>query len=124
MQHGETPIRGRDRVSLSSIDEGRFGRMFRRLEPMPPIDEAALAALAETMREPGQPTGWDGAVQDFDNESIPAGYTYFGQFIDHDLTFDPASLSQRRGDPDALHRRSPSTDAYRETEWPKPASPR
>jgi hypothetical protein len=26
-----------------------------------------------------------------DNTDIPAGYTYLGQFIDHDITFDPSS---------------------------------
>src|SRR4029450_4249074 len=33
---------------------------------------------------------------------IPALHTYLGQFIDHDLTFDPASSLQRQNDPDAL----------------------
>jgi hypothetical protein len=32
----------------------------------------------------------------------PAGYTYLGQFIAHDLTFDPASSLQHENDPDAL----------------------
>ncbi|MFN9295658.1 MAG: hypothetical protein ACK6EB_46900, partial [Planctomyces sp.] len=27
-----------------------------------------------------------------DHPSLPAGYTYLGQFIDHDLTFDPTPL--------------------------------
>jgi Animal haem peroxidase len=40
-----------------------------------------------------------------DNKDIPAGYTYLGQYIDHDITFDPTS--KLRGDhnnptPDAL----------------------
>src|SRR5207253_4018255 len=30
------------------------------------------------------------------------GYTYLGQFIDHDLTFDPVSSLQRQNDPDGL----------------------
>jgi hypothetical protein len=34
--------------------------------------------------------------------SIPAGYTYLGQFIDHDLTFDPVSTLQRADDPEGL----------------------
>lgn len=34
---------------------------------------------------------------------IPAGYTYLGQFIDHDITFDPVSSLQRQHDPDGLH---------------------
>lgn len=36
-----------------------------------------------------------------ENPTIPAGYTYFGQFIDHDLTFDPNSSLQKQNDPDA-----------------------
>ncbi len=78
---------------------------------MPALSTAELVALSEAMRENVQPTGWDGTVQDLDNEQIPAGYTYLGQFIDHDITFDPSSLSQRRDDPDALHSfRSPRLD--------------
>ncbi len=37
-----------------------------------------------------------------ENFGIPAGYTYLGQFIDHDITFDPASSMQKRNDPEAL----------------------
>jgi len=33
---------------------------------------------------------------------IPAGYTYLGQFIDHELTFDPVSSLQRDNDPAAI----------------------
>ncbi|HWN72927.1 MAG TPA: peroxidase family protein, partial [Solirubrobacterales bacterium] len=44
----------------------------------------------------------DGAGGEFDGP-IPAGYTYLGQFIDHDITFDPVSSLQRQNDPDALH---------------------
>jgi hypothetical protein len=37
-----------------------------------------------------------------ENPDIPAGYTYLGQFVDHDLTFDPSSLGQKTGDPQAI----------------------
>ncbi|GAB3858111.1 heme peroxidase family protein [Hymenobacter terrigena] len=37
-----------------------------------------------------------------ENPGIDAGYTYFGQFIDHDLTFDPASSLQKLNDPNGL----------------------
>src|SRR5439155_1658736 len=37
-----------------------------------------------------------------DDPGISAGFTYLGQFIDHDLTFDPASSLQKQDDPDAL----------------------
>ena len=30
------------------------------------------------------------------NPCVPAGYTYLGQFIDHDITFDPVSRLTRR----------------------------
>src|SRR5712664_2827912 len=39
---------------------------------------------------------------DEENAGISAGYTYLGQFIDHDITFDPASSLQQSNDPDAL----------------------
>ena len=48
------------------------------------------------MREP------KGGGAKLDNPKIPSGYTYFGQFIDHDITFDPISSLQRKNDPDAL----------------------
>src|SRR6266446_7654048 len=34
--------------------------------------------------------------------AYPLFYTYLGQFIDHDLTFDPASSLQQQDDPDGL----------------------
>jgi hypothetical protein len=40
--------------------------------------------------------------KDDEESGIPALYTYFGQFIDHDITFDPASSLQKQNDPDAL----------------------
>jgi hypothetical protein len=65
--------------------------MFRRLRSMPPLSERELKALARKMR--GGTT---------DNPAIPAGYTYLGQFVDHDITFDPQSRLERENDPDAL----------------------
>ena len=45
------------------------------------------------------------------DSTIPAGYTYFGQFIDHDITFDPLSSLARHGDPNAIHNfRTPRLD--------------
>jgi hypothetical protein len=39
---------------------------------------------------------------DDEESGIPALYTYFGQFIDHDITFDPMSSLIKHTDPDAL----------------------
>ena len=43
---------------------------------------------------------------DEENAGIAAGYTYLGQFIDHDITFDPASSLQQQNDPDGAGRLS------------------
>jgi len=77
--------------------------MFRRLPSAPSYTADELLALAESMHDDATPTsGWGGQVEDRDNPDIPAAYTYFGQFIDHDITFDPMSSLQRLNDPDAL----------------------
>jgi hypothetical protein len=36
------------------------------------------------------------------DSGLSAGYTFFGQFLTHDITFDPASSLERQNDPDAL----------------------
>ena len=83
---------------------GAFGRIFRAL---PAADfgandaetEANLKELGKrmvsTLDEPK-----DGP--DAEESGIPALYTYLGQFIDHDITFDPSSSLQRQNDPDGL----------------------
>src|SRR6202790_3947779 len=83
---------------------GPFGRIFRALLPAEfgPSDtasEAALTTLGTAMVADPDPVK-DGP--DAEESGIPAAYTYFGQFIDHDLTFDPASSLQQLNDPDAL----------------------
>src|SRR5678810_531990 len=40
--------------------------------------------------------------KDNEESGIPALYTYLGQFIDHDITFDPTSSLQKQNDPEAL----------------------
>ncbi len=94
--HGKNQPRGIKGVSRSALFEGRFGRLFRQLKPAPDLSDKQLKDLAESMREP------KGSGGKLDNPKIPAGYTYFGQFVDHDITFDPVSSLQRQNDPDAL----------------------
>ncbi|HEX7151492.1 MAG TPA: heme peroxidase family protein [Thermoanaerobaculia bacterium] len=95
----------------SPLFEGAFGRLFRKLRPLAPpgSNDAAklqqLKDLAGAMLEPAQ---FDPSL---DNKKIPSGYTYFGQFIDHDITFDPTSSLQRQNDPNRLvNFRSPRFD--------------
>jgi hypothetical protein len=93
--HGGAAARGLMAVPKSRLFEGRFGRMFRNL-PIPRPPREALIALGEAMPEERRPRATA------DNTKIPAAYTYLGQFVDHDITFDPASKLQRLNDPDAL----------------------
>lgn len=88
-------LRGLSYVPISRLSEGKFGRMFR-LAPFLPSDER-IAEIAEVMAENAT-----GPQPELDNAKIPAGFTYFGQFVDHDLTFDPVSSLERQNDPDAL----------------------
>jgi hypothetical protein len=77
--------------------------MFRALHPafdqdddsLQPSFEALGAAMVAAFELPK-----DGP--DDEESGIPALYTYLGQFIDHDITFDPASSLQKANDPDAL----------------------
>jgi hypothetical protein len=60
-----------------------FGRMFPSLAPLrpdtdPAVSLANLAGLADAMLEPGG--GFD--------TTLGAAYTYWGQFVDHDVTLD------------------------------------
>jgi hypothetical protein len=97
-------LRGLAYLPLSRLHEGRFGRMFR-LPPFVPTDQQ-INEIAATMLE-----NVAGPTPQLDTSTIPAGYTYLGQFIDHDLTFDTASSLERQNDPDALTNfRSPRFD--------------
>jgi hypothetical protein len=45
-----------------------------------------------------------------DNSSIPAGFTYLAQFIDHDVSFDPTPLGQRTPAGPVVNLRTPRLD--------------
>ena len=101
-QHSAPP-RGLN-ATRSRLSQGRFGRMFRNLPPGQFGETEAenlenLTALAQRM-EAGFDPPTDGP--DPEESGIPALYTYFGQFVDHDITFDPVSLLTKSQDPDGL----------------------
>ena len=106
MRRHSTPIRGLNHIRSSFDPVGRFGRMFRNL-PGASNSEADLEMLAAIMR--GEGPDEDRKLNDPEpdedenpNPRLAAGFTYFGQFVDHDLTFDPASSLEQQNDPDAL----------------------
>jgi hypothetical protein len=80
----------------------RFSRMFADLPPFRP-DADALVALGKAMED---------APNFKDHPELPAGFTYFGQFLDHDITFDktdglPAGMLAPE---EIIQGRSPSLD--------------
>jgi hypothetical protein len=97
--------------------QGPFGRICGDLAPWTPagvrdheIDAFLLDFVNKNMiEEPGKTPSQianDETLRKkldkkFDSRT-PAGYTYFAQFIDHDITFDPTSSLMRRNDPNAL----------------------
>lgn len=87
-----------------SGDPGLFGRLF----DLPPlvVDDARLLALAKAMRDVDDP---DADTQG--DSKMPAGFTYLGQFIDHDVTLDTTPLTERIDDPEAVENfRTPALD--------------
>jgi Animal haem peroxidase len=88
-RHGVLEPRGLGGAARAPAGRGRFGRMFPNLHPYEP-DDGLLERLAARM--------FDG--RGGDHPDLPAGYTYFGQFVDHDVTFDPISSLRRPEDPE------------------------
>ncbi|MEB2846974.1 heme peroxidase [Rhizobiales bacterium RZME27] len=110
-QHGHG-VRGMKPETLHSFDgigdPGKFGVMFPHLVPLSASDDA-LAALAKAMLD--APLDGDEPDPKGDNHNIPAGYTYLGQFIDHDITLDTTPLDQQMADPKATTNfRTPALD--------------
>src|SRR5215218_8024834 len=108
--------RGVDVLPSSSFRSGRFGRMFRNL----PVFELPSLDLLTPLAKKMVPSGGGAPI---DNPDIPSGYTYLGQFIDHDITFDPVSSLQRQNDPDALHKLPHASVRPRLTVWPRTVRP-
>jgi hypothetical protein len=94
--------------SLGHYDLGKFGRLFPRL----PAFASDSTEVRENLIELGKQGGIMDAVDDPPPDGNPlafnefnpnnpdhtAGLTFLGQFLDHDVTFDPTSslLSQIR----------------------------
>jgi hypothetical protein len=95
-RHGIPGLRGQ----VAPSEGARFGRMFAEGTS---VDDHTIVQLAKAMVA--------AAGESNDNLRIPAGYTYFGQFVDHDLTFEPTSTLGRYNDPRFLQNfRTPRFD--------------
>jgi hypothetical protein len=101
--HAVGDPRGADvAVRVDRHAEARFGLMFKDLPAFAPT-EGLLKTLAVSMNDGKAPLS---DVKDsdvaFDNAGMPAGYIYFGQFVDHDMTLDKTPLTNRLQDPLAM----------------------
>ncbi|HYP45697.1 MAG TPA: heme peroxidase family protein [Propionibacteriaceae bacterium] len=99
--HGAA-LRGLDIAAKTGRDkEARFGLMFKKLAPYEPSDKL-LKGLAERMNDGKKPLN-DVRLSDVEYDtSMPAGYIYLGQFIDHDMTLDRTPLTQQQQDPNGM----------------------
>ncbi|MGH3685444.1 MAG: peroxidase family protein [Pseudonocardiaceae bacterium] len=96
-QHGFA-VRGLDVPRGVNPPTGRFGRMFPTLDPRPP----AGLALAERFGLPGGLMDGGETTHSQDSPTMDAGFTFFGQFIDHNITFDVTGQLGRQVDPRAV----------------------
>src|SRR3954449_5775693 len=114
MPHGHADL-GELTPQSAFYDKGRFGRLFPTLPPFAadtPLIRDALAELgaAGGPMDPGDDLSHPGTLitdpgkspRNPDNPASTAGFTFVGQFLDHDMTFDPTSSLARQQDPESI----------------------
>jgi hypothetical protein len=120
-RHGHYPIRGENPPQSSFYARGKFGRMFPALPPFAPDTPATRQTLMELGAKGGCMDAADNidivanpniardlitkpelSQNNPDNPALSAGMTFLGQFLDHDITFDPTSSLERQVDPEAI----------------------
>ncbi len=123
MPHGDAD-RGLFGPRSTFYDQGRFGRLFPALPPFASDTPLVRAALTELGRPGGPMDAGDDlsdpvaliaqaelSVHNPDNSRLTAGMTFLGQFLDHDMTFDPTSSLARVQDPESIRNfRIPALD--------------
>jgi len=77
--------------SLATLAAGRFTTLLPELDPAG-FDPDDLRLLADAMTSrPERKATSETRLDPQEDRAITVGYTYLGQFVDHDLTFDPTS---------------------------------
>jgi hypothetical protein len=69
---------------------------------IPPLEERHSTADYETLLNFPSSEKFGSDLPDDQGSGIPVAYTYFGQFVAHDITFNPVSDLVSRRDPEAL----------------------
>jgi hypothetical protein len=90
-------------LSAGAAQQQMFGRLFPELPSYEAPDDAALDALTTvgTPTSPG-PLLDDGSAANNNPDGVRAFFTYFGQFLDHDLTLDSVPLPVDSVDPSTI----------------------
>ena len=87
-------------VAPQDVEDFFFAFATERMVELPGVSPGEIAADSARTRALSKEFG---TGDDADpSTGIPAAYTYFGQFIDHDVTFDPTPLNMRNIDPERL----------------------
>ncbi|MDQ3676676.1 MAG: heme peroxidase family protein [Actinomycetota bacterium] len=124
MSHGHAHLGASETPQSSFYSEGRFGRLFPALPPFAADTNLIRDALIELgatggLMDPGDDlsdpitliTDPAKSVNNPNNPTLTAGFTFLGQFLDHDMTFDPTSSLARRQDPESIRNfRIPALD--------------
>ena len=123
MSHGHAAL-GESTPQSIFYEQGRFGRLFPTLPPFAADTNLMRDALEELGAKNGPMDANDDlsdpitlitdpakSVNNPDNPTMTAGFTFLGQFLDHDMTFDPSSSLARQQDPESIRNfRIPSLD--------------
>ena len=72
--------------SVASADTSRFGELFPDQPSLTSQTNQQLADLAQTQLDPGAASADNCDVKRPESGCVGSGFTYVGQFIDHDLT--------------------------------------
>ncbi len=102
--HGFSPRSGDLQPLSQYVPSGKYGRMFPKLPPLfQPGNLKETEKILEALTKLGNTmVDQTGEASEGDNNDVPAGYTYLGQFIDHDITFDSTGIQETIVDPLAI----------------------
>ncbi len=87
---------------------GGFSRLLAA-DPLQPSEDV-LKKLADVGSMGDPPDTLKDEPDTEENLYVPAGYTYFGQFVDHDITFDTTSSFSTGDNTSFTNQRTPSFD--------------
>ncbi|WMJ09386.1 heme peroxidase family protein [Nitrosomonas sp. sh817] len=120
-RHGSYKLGGDNPPKSTYYEQGKFGRMFPSLPPFATDNKQ----IKDALKELGKKGGIMDAMESMDvmanpnlardlivnpalntnnpnNPNLSAGMTFLGQFLDHDITFDPTSSLERQSDPESI----------------------